>query len=148
MYIISFFDRKTICNLECVSKNWIFSKSSNHNLFWKSFSKDFIEYHNKYYDKIIEIDEIDSNGFKDALKKTFYEQMKLMENYNPQTLNHKYIGSKILKFCYENIKLPPPERKYPSGYEIPSTNELKFVMIGDSAAGKTCKIIYDIKIIH
>eukprot|EP01080_Neovahlkampfia_damariscottae_P011398 gene11398-4565_t len=145
LHIISFMDKKTICGLECVSKKWKFSELSCDNLFWKSFSTDCIEYHNSYCKTTINIDDKIPNIYKDTMKISFHEQLKLMENYNPLSVDHKYIGADILNFCYSRIKLPPPERKYPVGYQIPSTNELKFVMIGDSAAGKTCLLLRKIR---
>jgi hypothetical protein len=109
--ILSFLDRKTICNVDCVSKTWEFSKASNSDEIWKAF---------------VEKNEI-LTEIKNTLKKSFHEQILFMKNYKPKNESHKFIGEKLLKFCY----LSSVTKK---------NHRLKIVVIGDTSVGKSCKI--------
>jgi len=58
-----------------------------------------------------------------------------MKNYDPFSKNPKFYGGKLLAFCAPHIKFPPPIRKV----RDEKLEELKLVVIGDEATGKSCK---------
>jgi hypothetical protein len=121
--ILSFLDRSTICNLDCVSKKWQFSKLSNDDEIWKPLAIPVIEHYESIFNKKLKINEKSKTGYKDALKSSFNENILLMKHYEPVNKKHQYIGGKILKYCYNSCAID---------------HGFKFVTIGDGAVGKTC----------
>jgi hypothetical protein len=125
--IISYLDRSTICNLDCVSKKWIFSKLSNDNEIWKPFAKPLMETYESIFNKKLKINEKSRTGYKDVLKSSFNDHISIMKHYEPLNKNHRYVGGKMLKYCYNSI-VPIPH--------------CKLVVIGDGATGKTCNDLF------
>eukprot|EP01080_Neovahlkampfia_damariscottae_P006168 gene6168-10175_t len=130
-YILSFLDLHSICTIDCVSKYWKFSKLSCDNSIWKSRAIPFLKMIETEYNTSIKIDRKESTGFKDAIKKSYWNPISLqnIEKYDPISTKQKYYGASLLSFGLSNIKLPPPQ--------TPRSNYLKISIVGHNSAGKT-----------
>ncbi len=140
VHILLFCDIKSLTNICCTSRNWSVAKLAGANILWKQVYQHKIA--NRNYDHIIKANQ---------------QQLdKIVANTNNEyDSNYKHALTLILQKYHEHLARPQPDKKTQWYFEIlrkqrvlatesninTSDNELKVVVQGDGAVGKTCLTI-------
>jgi hypothetical protein len=120
MIVLSFLDRKELCSMRIVSKNWRVSQVSEYNMFWESIYHSVIR-DNLYslLTKEISLDNSSVTGYKHAvrdLRAAYYQNIRNLIDARKQALlpepktpleysnvSHQYIGKSKLQDLFQNV---------------------------------------------